>query len=40
LSFAEDRIQGHKSYTYSPSTDLNQALMSINKVLKILPSPR
>jgi len=35
LSFAEDRIQGRKSYTYSLIvTDLNEALLSINKVLK------
>jgi putative Mg2+ transporter-C (MgtC) family protein len=35
LSFAEDRIQGRKSYTYSlVVTNLNEALLSINKVLK------
>src|SRR5947199_3298480 len=34
LSFAEDRIQGRKSYSYAlVVTDLNQALTSINKVL-------
>src|SRR5436853_5765031 len=32
LSFAEDRIQGRKSYTYSlVVTNLNEALLSINK---------
>jgi putative Mg2+ transporter-C (MgtC) family protein len=35
LSFAEDRIQGRKSYTYSlVVTNLNEALASINRVLK------
>lgn len=35
LSFAEDRIQGRKSYTYALIvTNLNQGLMSINEVLK------
>jgi|SRR5438093_228725 len=35
LSFAEDRIQGRKSYSYSlVVTNLNEALASINKVLK------
>src|SRR5215813_12984339 len=35
LSFIEDRIQGRKSYSYSlVVTDLNQALASINKVLR------
>jgi putative Mg2+ transporter-C (MgtC) family protein len=35
LSFAEDRIQGRKSYSYSlVVTDLNEALASINSVLK------
>src|SRR5262247_3198354 len=35
LSFAEDRIQGRKSYTYSLIvTDLNEELLAINKVLK------
>jgi|RhiMetdeSRZDD1v2_1073273.scaffolds.fasta_scaffold27849_2 putative Mg2+ transporter-C (MgtC) family protein len=35
LGFAEDRIQGRKSYTYSlVVTNLNEALASINRVLK------
>lgn len=35
LSFAEDRIQGRKSYSYSlVVTNLNDALASINRVLK------
>src|SRR5215467_3945835 len=35
LSFVEDKIQGRKSYSYTlVVTDLNQALMSINKVLQ------
>jgi putative Mg2+ transporter-C (MgtC) family protein len=35
LSFAEDRIQGRKSYSYSlVVTNLNDALISINRVLK------
>src|SRR5437762_383360 len=35
LSFAEDRIQGRKSYSYSlVVTNLNEALTSINRVLK------
>jgi putative Mg2+ transporter-C (MgtC) family protein len=35
LAFAEDRIQGRRSYSYSlVVTDLNQALASINRVLK------
>src|ERR1051326_3673801 len=35
LSFIEDKIQGRKSYSYSlVVTDLNQALVSINKVLQ------
>jgi putative Mg2+ transporter-C (MgtC) family protein len=35
LSLAEDRIQGRKSYTYSlVVTNLNEALASINRVLK------
>jgi len=35
LSFIEDKIQGRKSYRYAlVVTDLNQALMSINRVLQ------
>src|SRR5262245_4793644 len=35
LSFIEDRIQGRRSYSYAlVVTDLNQALASINKVLR------
>jgi putative Mg2+ transporter-C (MgtC) family protein len=35
LSFAEDRIQGRKSYGYSLIvTDLNEALTAINRILK------
>jgi len=35
LSFIEDKIQGRKSYTYTlVVTDLNQALTSINRVLR------
>src|SRR5215510_3958262 len=35
LSFAEDRIQGRRSYSYSlVVTNLNEALVAINRVLK------
>lgn len=35
LAFIEDKIQGRKSYSYAlVVTDLNQALVSINRVLQ------